>query len=278
LELDPLSNRHRFWKVFKELGITPAPGMIDIWNLRGHATGLDKLVPKLIRRALKKRYQLIVIDPIYKVLTGDENSAEQMAIFCNQFDRLCNELNAAVVYCHHHSKGAQGQKNSRDRSSGSGVFARDPDAIIDIIELSLDDNRRKQIVNRWECDAMHEMLDAVRADWRQHISQDDAIVGDRLAEWCDAQGLGDQMRSVRSRSRESAEIATAWRIEGTVREFPAFQKRNAFYRYPLHVADEHGLLVDAKADGEEPPWQAKRKDKKQSASERRHERQRALGS
>ena len=31
----------------------------------------------------------IIIDPIYKVITGDENSASDMAAFCNQFDKIC---------------------------------------------------------------------------------------------------------------------------------------------------------------------------------------------
>lgn len=45
-----------------------------------------KLAPRLIRRAAKKGYLAVVLDPIYKVITGDENSADQMAKFCNQFD------------------------------------------------------------------------------------------------------------------------------------------------------------------------------------------------
>ncbi|WP_346352748.1 AAA family ATPase [Faecalibacterium taiwanense] len=75
-----------------------------------------------------------MLDPIYKVITGDENSADQMAKFCNQFDLVCRELDCAVIYCHHHSKGAQGGKRSMDRASGSGVFARDPDAMLDMTE------------------------------------------------------------------------------------------------------------------------------------------------
>jgi RecA-family ATPase len=34
-----------------------------------------------------------------------------------------------MIYCLHHSKCTQGQKRSMDRASGSGVFARDPDAM-----------------------------------------------------------------------------------------------------------------------------------------------------
>ena len=72
---------------------------------------MDKLAPKLIRRALKKNYIAVIIDPIYKVLTGDENSADQMAHFTNQFDKVATELGSSVIYCHHHSKGSQGGKN-----------------------------------------------------------------------------------------------------------------------------------------------------------------------
>lgn len=110
---------------------------IDIWNLRGKVTPLDELAPKLIRRVKDRGYIAVIIDPIYKVITGDENNASDMGKFCNQFDKICNETGCAVIYCHHHSKGAQGMKRAMDRASGSGVFARDPDAQLDMIELEL---------------------------------------------------------------------------------------------------------------------------------------------
>ncbi|NEW06366.1 hypothetical protein GK047_10115 [Paenibacillus sp. SYP-B3998] len=54
-----------------------------------------------------------------------------------RFDKIATELGASVIYCHHHSKGSQGGKKSMDRASGSGVFARDPDALIDLVELDV---------------------------------------------------------------------------------------------------------------------------------------------
>ena len=78
LELDRASCLHRFKDVYTRLGWKPEKlGNIDIWNLRGKTIPMDKLAPKLIRRAYKKNYIAIVIDPIYKVITGDENSADQ---------------------------------------------------------------------------------------------------------------------------------------------------------------------------------------------------------
>ena len=137
LELDRASCLHRFKDVYTALGLAPDNlKNIDIWNLRGASVPMDKLAPKLIRRAQKKGYTAVILDPIYKVITGDENSADQMAKFCNQFDLVCRALDCAVIYCHHHSKGAQGGKRSMDRASGSGVFARDPDAMLDMTELT----------------------------------------------------------------------------------------------------------------------------------------------
>ncbi len=55
---------------------------------------MDKLAPMLIRRAAKKNYIAVIIDPIYKVITGDENSADQMANFCKSrpMDKLAPML------------------------------------------------------------------------------------------------------------------------------------------------------------------------------------------
>lgn len=108
---------------------------------------LDKLVPVLIRRIKNEGFDAIIIDPIYKVITGDENNASDMGKFSNLFDKICKETGAAAIYCHHHSKGAQGFKKAMDRASGSGVFARDPDAQLDIIELELEDEFRQQYLD-----------------------------------------------------------------------------------------------------------------------------------
>ena len=106
-----------------------------VWNLRGYAMKLDDLVPKLVARAKDLNLDVILVDPIYKVITGDENSASDMAAFCNEFDRIATLLKCSVIYCHHHSKGSQGFKKAMDRASGSGVFARDPDAQLDMLEI-----------------------------------------------------------------------------------------------------------------------------------------------
>lgn len=146
LEIDPSSAINRFLKIYDALGWKlKNTDNIVIWNLRGHAVPLDQLVPKLIRRVRDQKLDAIIIDPIYKVITGDENNASEMGAFCNQFDRICTETGCATIYCHHHSKGAQGAKKAMDRASGSGVFARDPDAQLDMIQLELTDDLKNNV-------------------------------------------------------------------------------------------------------------------------------------
>jgi len=140
LELDSASCFHRFKDIYEKRGIVPKHLTdIQVWNLRGYAAPMDKLAPFLIRRFKSKGYKAVIIDPLYKILTGDENSASEMAEFCSYFDKVATDLGVSVIYCHHHSKGAVGKyANAADRSSGSGVFARDPDAILDLTELKLE--------------------------------------------------------------------------------------------------------------------------------------------
>ncbi|WP_231385193.1 AAA family ATPase, partial [Mitsuokella sp. oral taxon 131] len=113
LEIDPASCINRFLKIYEALGLPMNhTDSIAIWNLRGHAVSLDQLVPKLVRRVRDQHFDAIVIDPIYKVITGDENNASDMGRFYNQFDKICTETGCSTIYCHHHSKGAQGAKKA----------------------------------------------------------------------------------------------------------------------------------------------------------------------
>ncbi len=276
LELDRASCLHRFKDVYTALGWNPANlHNIDIWNLRGKAVPMDRLAPKLIRRAHKKGYIAIVIDPIYKVITGDENSADQMANFCNQFDLVCHELNAAVIYCHHHSKGFQGQKRSMDRASGSGVFARDPDALLDLIELDLTDEIRRQQESEAVCGVARAWLERHVPGYEDKVSPDALGNPNGLLDACKRLLPADLYQAM-DRAVEDAMKAvrhyTAWRIDGTLREFPKFTPIDVWFDYPRHRVDTAGALKHVEPEADKPPWQKamdKRKPKKVKAEERK---------
>lgn len=279
LELDRASCLHRFKDVYNALKISPnSLSNIDIWNLRGKSIPMDKLAPKLIRRAAKKDYIAIIIDPIYKVITGDENSADQMANFCNQFDKICNELGTAVIYCHHHSKGSQGGKRSMDRASGSGVFARDPDALLDLIELEPGESVYKQLKNTAACQFCINYLDKNYPGWQNDVSQDDMLSQREMVDYCKKRipkgkyGVFDTMLN---HAREEVEKISAWRIEGTLREFSKFSPVNLWFNYPVHKVDKSGVLNDIEPDDMKPQWQ-KAKEARKSPEDKKKERMKSL--
>lgn len=133
----------RFLDIYKALGLPTDPKKnncknIIMWHLRGKAVSIKSLYKSIISGVNNySGIQAIVIDPIYKILGGDENSAADVTEFCNAMDKIAVETGASVIYAHHHAKGAQSGKKSIDRGSGSGVLARDPDAILDISALDI---------------------------------------------------------------------------------------------------------------------------------------------
>ncbi|WP_397380036.1 AAA family ATPase [Prosthecobacter sp.] len=113
---------------------------VVVWNLRGKAKDISVLMPEMEMKLKGQEYSLIIIDPIYKMLGNrDENSAGDINSLMNDLDKLAVATGAAMVVGHHFSKGGQAGKESMDRISGSGVFARSPDTIVIITRHEVDD-------------------------------------------------------------------------------------------------------------------------------------------
>ncbi|MBB6632784.1 AAA family ATPase [Cohnella thailandensis] len=275
LELDRASCLHRFKEVYQALGMPPRNiANVDIWNLRGKSVPMDKLAPKLIRRAAKKGYIAVIIDPIYKVLTGDENSADQMAHFTNQFDKIATELGASVIYCHHHSKGAQGGKKSMDRASGSGVFARDPDALIDLVELDVTEALLKQEENKAICAVYERFFRQYNPKYlEESVSQDDLLSAHQMEEHAKRAIYNTEQTAAKEEIKQVLEAVrgrSAWRVEGTLREYAKFEPVNMWFAYPVHKVDTVGSLKDIDPEGEAaPPWKKATGKRKEKAKEER---------
>lgn len=185
---------------------------ITIWNLRCYCIDWPHFVDVCCRRIRREKYDAIIIDPFYKLNVGSENSVFDMLQFCNGIDRISAVNGASVIYAHHHSKGDQGWKNSMDRASGSGIFARDVDALLDVIELELPPDRQRAGV-------------------------------------------------------------TAWRIEGTLREFPSFEPVDVWFNYPIHIMERFDPADNIAPHSQLPAFQRAlnaRKSKEQKLKERRH--------
>lgn len=137
MELDEASFFHRFHDIYWKMGMNHGNHVenIDIWNLRGNSRPLSELAPIIIGRMRDQGYLAVMIDPLYKVMEGDENSNSDVAKMVASFDKIAEETGASVIYAHHFAKGNSAGKSLIDRAAGAGTFARDPDAILTMTQL-----------------------------------------------------------------------------------------------------------------------------------------------
>ena len=143
-ELSKDSFTDRLREICSHLEMDPKSigGMFDTLTLRGMAKPFRELLPGIKHKVERGNYKVVILDPIYKTLLGDENDAKVVSEFCNALDNLSSVTGCTVIFCHHHNKSADDSKSAQNRSSGSGVFARDPDAIVDFLEIkSFDDDK-----------------------------------------------------------------------------------------------------------------------------------------
>ena len=270
LEVDDASCKNRLAQIYEAMGIESRSRNLDVWNLRGASCPLDELTPRLIRRAKDRNYAAVIIDPLYKVITGDENSAEQMAKFCNLFDRISRQLRCAVIYCHHHSKGAQGAKRSMDRASGSGVFARDPDAIIDMIELEISDKQCDSMAMKEKDRIVTRLLNQYAPGWETEDT-DNHLKRTIYA----ANVLPDLVRANMQAQLNDIDLGyktmSAWRLESTLREFAPYPDQYVKFNFPIHTLDTEGILKDYRASGEKPSPAMAREARKEKAREKKED-------
>ena len=110
------------------------------WNLRGYGIDAKTLTRMVIDAIRGKGFAAVIIDPLYKIMDGlDENSNKDVASVSKYFDMIARETGACVVYAHHFAKGYAGDRSSIDRGSGAGAFARDPDAILTMTQLDIEE-------------------------------------------------------------------------------------------------------------------------------------------
>jgi hypothetical protein len=153
--------------------------------LRGLTADFELLTEGIIQRASKEKYNLIILDPIYKALVGkSENTASSVGALCNQIEQIVEATGAAVIFAHHYAKGNAAKKSQIDRMSGSGVFARDADTIITLTEHAEKDcysvemtlrNLAPQspFVIQWNYPVMVERPDLLPADFKSEEAESD---------------------------------------------------------------------------------------------------------
>lgn len=132
----------------------------------------------------------------------------------------------------------------------------------------------KQEENKAVCGTCKAYLDA-HYKWQDDLSQDDLLSSAQMLGYCEAHldkwqkiALDKQITAAKA----AVQARTAWRIEGTLREFPKFDPVNMWFDYPVHRIDQIGSLKDLKLEDDKPAWQKKQK----SSEERKKDKEDSL--
>ena len=167
-----------------------------------------------------------------------------------------------------------------DRASGSGVFARDPDALIDLVELNVTEELLTQRINHTATRIYKEALQTCNLGYYQEEVSLDDLQSASVMRTHFEQAIPNVLERKPwtdkiEQARRAIEISTAWRVEGTLREFAKCKPINLWFSYPVHFLDDSGVLADIQlgedTNTKNSPWK-KNFDKKLSKEERTQKR------
>ncbi|MGO5166703.1 AAA family ATPase, partial [Candidatus Paralachnospira sp. LCP21S3_H12] len=102
------------------------------------------------------------------------------------------------------------------------------------------------------------------------LSQDDLLSSTQMMEYCKKTLDKWQMQTLERQieaAKAMVQARTAWRIEGTLREFPKFQPVNLWFDFPVHRIDQSGALGDVEPEVEKPMWQRGRESRKKQSEQ-----------
>lgn len=117
-------------------------GSLSFLNLTGHTICNLRPTFETLREWLEVHvssgeYGLVIIDPLYKLESGDENNAADVNEMLYELDQLRVNLDATIAYVHHTGKGGAAFKSVFELGRGSSNFGGDADAVIGIVELTV---------------------------------------------------------------------------------------------------------------------------------------------
>lgn len=122
------------------------------------------------------------------------------------------------------------------------------------------------------CDACIKYLNNLFEDWEDDVSQDDMLSHVQMLAYCKKKlsaGQYGTLNALVEAATKKVKTLTAWRIDGTLREFPKFAPVNLWFDYPVHLSDASGVLNDIQPDAEKAPWQRGKEARKKQGEQQR---------
>lgn len=101
---------------------------IEVVSLRGKVSSIDHIERRLLSYE-PGQFALVIIDPLYKTYPDgfDENNNAHMTRLYQRYERIAEHLQAALLICHHGTKGSQAEKRTVDVGSGASAQSRSAD-------------------------------------------------------------------------------------------------------------------------------------------------------
>ncbi|MEE8717013.1 MAG: AAA family ATPase [Coriobacteriales bacterium] len=170
LEVSPASFLVRAYQVMHDRQLDPAGAEpVLMFSGRGLNLSAADFVSGLLatwEEAGRPSWGCVIIDTAYMLEDGDENLARDVKPLVAQLDRLGRVIGCALVIAHHHAKGSSGAKASIDRMAGSSVWARWPDALLDLSPLDSEGADDDEALSQQCRDAVREMDEKGASAWR----------------------------------------------------------------------------------------------------------------
>jgi hypothetical protein len=143
LELQPFTFFRRMHDIAENMSVLSDRewnDRIDHLNLRGQRAKVEHLCAILEKRIERNTYDLVVFDPLYKLL-GDrsENDSSEMGDLLGKLETTAANIGTAFLACTHFAKGTASNKTPLDRASGSGVLGRDADLFLTMTNHEVED-------------------------------------------------------------------------------------------------------------------------------------------
>jgi hypothetical protein len=129
IEIQPDREHDRLSMVTTAIGMKPEElGNLAFANLRG--IELRNPLDAICQLMLAERFDLVIIDPLYLIHGEDESDQKAMTVVFNKLQVTQKRAGCALLVVHHDAKGKAGDRDKRDRGSGTSVMGRFSDTRI----------------------------------------------------------------------------------------------------------------------------------------------------
>lgn len=111
---------------------------LRVRHTRGLTSPMTAWGEELIDEINEFGAKISIVDPLYMVMEGDENSAQDVKPTMHICNKIIADTESSLMASHHHRKGDMTALDIHNRIAGSGVFSRAPDTIIDLSVIPRD--------------------------------------------------------------------------------------------------------------------------------------------